>query len=132
MGKKSVVYFAPFTANVSKVDVLKKAIEAVDFGKTVGKDALTAVKLHFGEKGNDTYMRPIFIRAVVDEIKRCGGKPFLTDSNTLYVGSRKNAVDHLITAVENGFGYAQVGAPLVIADGLKSNDFREVEIDAKH
>jgi uncharacterized Fe-S center protein len=132
MEKKSVVYFAPFTAAVSKVDVLKKAIEAVELGKTVKAGDLTAVKLHFGEKGNDTYMRPIFIRAVVDEIKKCGGKPFLTDSNTLYVGSRKNAVDHLITAVENGFGYAQVGAPLIIADGLKSNDFREVEVDAKH
>ncbi len=132
MGKKSVVWFAPFTPAVSKVDVLKKALGAVDVGKSVKPGDLTAVKLHFGEKGNDTYMRPIFIRAVVDEIKRFGGRPFLTDSNTLYVGSRKNAVDHLVTAVENGFGFAQVGAPVVIADGLRGNDFREVEIDAPH
>lgn len=132
MEKKSVVYFAPFTTSVSKVDVLKKVIEAADFGKTVTKDALTAVKLHFGEKGNDTYMRPIFVRAVVDEIKKHGGKPFLVDSNTLYVGSRKNAVDHLLTAIENGFGYEVTGAPLIIADGLKSNDFREVEIDGEY
>lgn len=132
MEKKPVVYFAPFTPAVSKVDVLKACLEAVDVGKTVKKDDLTAVKLHFGEKGNDTYMRPIFIRAVVDEIKKHGGKPFLTDSNTLYVGSRKNAVDHLVTAVENGFGFAQVGAPVIIADGLKSNDFHMVEIDGKH
>ena len=73
MTEKSVVYFAPFTSGVSKVDVLKKLLEAADFSKTVSKDALTAVKLHFGEKGNDAYLRPIFIRAVVDEIKRCGG-----------------------------------------------------------
>ncbi len=132
MGKKSVVYFAPFTTAVSKVDVLKKIIEAADFGKTVKKDALVAVKLHFGEKGNDTYMRPIFIRAVVDEIKKFGGKPFLVDSNTLYVGSRKNAVDHLLTAIENGFGYEVTGAPLIIADGLKSNDFREIAIDGEY
>ncbi len=130
--KKSIVWFAPFTSGVSKVDVLKKAVEAVDFKKTVAKDALTAVKLHFGEKGNDTYLRPIFIRAVVDEVKKCGGKPFLVDSNTLYVGSRKNSVDHLITAIENGFGYEVTGAPLIIADGLKSNDFREVEIDGQY
>ncbi|MGI6075936.1 MAG: DUF362 domain-containing protein [Pyramidobacter sp.] len=129
MSGKSKVYFAPFGPHVSKVDVLKKLIEAAEFRKTVAKGALTAVKLHFGEKGNDTYMRPIFVRAVVDEIKRCGGKPFLVDSNTLYMGSRKNAVDHLVTAIENGFGYEVTGAPLVIADGLKSNDFREVPVN---
>ena len=124
----STVWFAPFKANVSKVDVLKKVIEAMEFEKSVKKGALTAVKLHFGEKGNDAYIRPIFIRAVVDEIKRVGGNPFLVDSNTLYVGSRKNAVDHLLTAIENGFGYEVTGAPLIIADGLKSNDYREVPI----
>jgi uncharacterized Fe-S center protein len=132
MKEKPVVYFAPFTSGVSKVDVLKKLLAAAEFSKTVSKDALTAVKLHFGEKGNDAYLRPIFIRAVVDEIKRCGGKPFLTDSNTLYVGSRKNAVDHLITAIENGFGYEVTGAPLIIADGLKSSDFREVSINGDY
>ena len=132
METKPVVFFAPFTANVSKVDILKKIIEAVDFKKTVNKGALTAVKLHFGEKGNDAYIRPIFIRAVVDEIKRCGGNPFLVDSNTLYVGSRKNAVEHLLTAIENGFGYEVTGAPLIIADGLKSNDYRNVEINGDY
>lgn len=129
MDKKAVVWFAPFTTAVSKVDVMKKVIEAAEFDKTVSKDDLTAVKLHFGEKGCDAYIRPIFIRAVVDEIKKCGGKPFLVDSNTLYLGSRKNAVDHLLTAIENGFGYEVTGAPLIIADGLKSNDFREIPID---
>lgn len=132
MSGKLQVFFAPFGPHVSKVDVLKKLLEAAEFKKTVAKDALTAVKLHFGEKGNDTYMRPIFVRAVVDEIKACGGKPFLVDSNTLYMGSRKNAVDHLVTAIENGFGFAVTGAPLVIADGLKSNDFREVPVDGDY
>ena len=128
MNNRPAVYFAPFTKAVSKVDVLKKVIEALRFEQTVKKDDLTAIKLHFGEKGNDAYLRPIFIRAVADEVKKAGGKPFLVDSNTLYVGSRKNAVDHLITAIENGFDYAVTGAPLIIADGLKSGDYREVEI----
>lgn len=132
MSEKSVVWFAPFTLNVSKVDVLKKVIDAVEFGKSIKKGALTAVKLHFGEKGNDAYIRPIFIRAVVDEIKKFGGNPFLVDSNTLYQGSRKNSVDHLMTAIENGFGYEVTGAPTIIADGLTGNDFREVEINGDY
>lgn len=122
------VYFAPFMARTSKIKVLSEVLRAVDVKPGVRGGKLTAVKLHFGEKGNDTYIRPVFIRAVVDEIKRCGGKPFLTDSNTLYAGSRKNSVDHLITAVENGFDYAVTGAPLIIADGLMSNDYRTVKI----
>ena len=132
MEHKSQVFFAPFTANVSKVDVLKELMEVMEFRRTVSKDDLTAVKLHFGERGNDTYLRPIFVRALADEIKKCGGKPFLCDSNTLYAGSRKNSVDHLLTAIENGFGFEVTGAPLIIADGLKSNDYREVPVDGDY
>jgi uncharacterized Fe-S center protein len=79
------------------------------------------VKLHFGERGNASFVRPIFLRTVVEEVEAAGGKPFLTDTNTLYVGTRSNAVDHLATAIRNGFAYAVAGAPLVIADGLRGD-----------
>ncbi|MDY3868261.1 MAG: DUF362 domain-containing protein [Pyramidobacter sp.] len=132
MEQKSQVFFAPFTPSTSKVDVLKELMSVMEFGRTVSRGDLTAVKLHFGEKGNDTYLRPIFVRALADEVKKCGGKPYLCDTNTLYTGSRKNSVDHLITAIENGFGFEVTGAPLIIADGLKSNDYREVPIDGDY
>jgi uncharacterized Fe-S center protein len=93
---------------------------------------LVAVKLHFGEQGNLAFIRPPFIRQIVDQIKAAGGKPFLTDAGTLYVGSRANAVDHAETALANGFAYACVGAPVVIADGLKGHDHVSVPIGLKH
>ena len=74
-----------------------------------------AIKLHFGEYGNTAYLRPVYLRIVVDRIKKAGGKPFLTDVNTLYKGSRSDSVSHLKTAIMNGFDYSCVGAPLIIA-----------------
>lgn len=93
---------------------------------------LVAIKLHFGEKGNTSYIRPQFIRKIVDEIKQSGGKPFITDANTMYFGSRSNAVDHLKTAIENGFDYSVVNAPLIIADGITGKDFISVPVGLKH
>ncbi len=97
-------------------------------GKVREKD-LVAIKLHFGEQGNTAYVRPIFLRSVVDHVKGFRGKPFLTDTNTLYIGSRSEAVSHLATAYRNGFVYSAVDAPVVIADGLRGNSAVRVQID---
>lgn len=96
--------------------------------KTAGIDQIdfegkyTAIKLHFGEMGNLAYLRPNYAKAVADVVKELGGRPFLTDCNTLYVGSRKNALDHLDTAMENGFGPMTTGCQVIIGDGLKGTD----------
>jgi uncharacterized Fe-S center protein len=97
-------------------------------GKIRERD-LVAIKLHFGEKGNTAYIRPIFIRRVVDRVKQHKGKPFLTDTNTLYIGTRSEAVSHLTTAFENGFTESVVNAPILIADGLRGNSAVKVRID---
>jgi uncharacterized Fe-S center protein len=81
-----------------------------------------AIKLHFGELGNISYLRPNYARAVADLVKELGGKPFLTDCNTMYPGSRKNALEHLECAWENGFTPLTVGCPILIGDGLKGTD----------
>ena len=88
-----------------------------------------AIKFHFGEKGNTAYIRPIFIRRVVDRVKQYKGKPFLTDTNTLYIESRSEAVSHLTTAFENGFTESVINAPILIADGLRGNSAIKVRID---
>lgn len=89
---------------------------------------LTAIKLHFGEKGGHAYVRPTFIRRIVDQVKACGGKPFLTDSSTLYPGERKEAISALTCAIENGFAFAVVNAPLIMADGLRGHSARRVPV----
>ena len=87
-----------------------------------------AIKMHFGELGNVSYLRPNYARAVVDVVKKLGGKPFLTDCNTMYPGSRKNALEHLYCAWENGFTPLTVGCPILIGDGLKGTDDIEVPV----
>ena len=87
-----------------------------------------AIKIHFGEMGNLAYLRPNYARTVVDAVKQLGGKPFLTDSNTLYVGYRKNALDHIDTAYTNGFSPFSTGCHILIGDGLKGTDDVEVPV----
>lgn len=116
----------------NKISKIKKLFKKAGFDKMFSKGMLVAVKLHFGERGNDTFIKPMFVRAVVDKLREAGACPFLTDSNTLYKGSRHDAVSHLETALEHGFGYATVNAPLIIADGLRGSSFSEVTINKKH
>ncbi|MEG2204684.1 MAG: DUF362 domain-containing protein, partial [Oscillospiraceae bacterium] len=104
--------------------LMKKAgMEQIDF-----KNHFVAIKLHLGEPGNLAYLRPNFAKVVADVVKECGGKPFLTDSNTLYVGRRKNGLDHLDAAYENGFNPFCTGCQVVIADGIKGTDERLVPV----
>ena len=131
----SRVFFAGFrarSAKENKLSKIEKLFDAAGFGDLIDSGALTAIKVHFGEKGNDSFINPLFVRAVVDRLKKAGARPFVTDSNTLYNGSRHNAVDHLQTALEHGFGYATINAPLIIADGLRGGSFRPVAIEGKH
>ena len=131
----SVVYFSGFRARKakeSKIHKIAALFDAAGFDTLVEKNVPAAVKLHFGERGCDTFINPVFVRAVVDKLKQAGALPFLTDTNTLYLGSRHNAVEHLQTALGHGFGYATVNAPLVIADGLRGSSFSEVSIKQKH
>jgi len=95
------------------------------------KDKFVALKLHLGEPGNLAYIRPNYVARVVKLIRELGGKPFLTDCNTLYKGGRSNALDHLQSAQENGFNRIGVGADVIIADGLKGTDYREIPIHLK-
>lgn len=97
--------------------LLSAGMDKIDF-----KDKYVAIKIHFGELGNMAYLRPGYARVVVDLVKDLGGKPFLTDANTMYVGSRKNALDHLETAYINGFTPYSTGCHVIIADGLKGTD----------
>jgi uncharacterized protein len=126
----STVYFADMRASHKEnlFDKISRLMSSCGLKDTIAAGDLTAVKLHFGEKGNHTFIRPVFIRRVVEEIKSCGGKPFLTDSSTLYPGERKEAVSALACAIENGFAYAVVGAPLVMCDGIKGQNAVKVGV----
>jgi uncharacterized Fe-S center protein len=128
---KSSVFFSDLKVESGKtlLDKLDILLDRADLKGKVREKDLVAIKLHFGEKGNTAYVRPIFLRRVVDRVKQYKGKPFLTDTNTLYVGTRSEAVSHLTTALENGFTESVVNAPILIADGLRGNSAVKVRID---
>ncbi len=129
----SKVYFSDMRANSKEnlFDKIAKLLMLAGLAQQVSEGDLTAVKIHFGEKGNHTYLRPVFARKIVEEIKKLGAMPFLTDSTTLYPGQRKEAISALTCAIENGFGYACVGAPLIISDGLRGVTETEVAIEGE-
>ncbi|MBN1390390.1 MAG: DUF362 domain-containing protein [Candidatus Thermoplasmatota archaeon] len=131
----SKVYFASLRArsrSESRTSKVGRLFTAAGLGDGIRTGDLTAVKIHFGEMGSDAFINPIYVREVVDRIKEAGGKPFITDSNTLYTGSRHNSVDHLETAIAHGFDYSVVRAPLIISDGLRGRNVCWVDINAKH
>jgi len=107
-------------------------LERAGIERIIRKNRLTAVKIHFGERGNTAFIRPLLVRPVLDAVKKAGGKPFLTDASTLYVGTRGNAVDHLTTAFMNGFAFSVLDAPLIIADGIDGRDEVAVPMKLKH
>ena len=130
--QKSKVFFTDFRTKAHgdglptklRKLILKAGLKDIDMdGKFV------AIKMHFGELGNISYLRPNYARAVVDAVKSLGGKPFLTDCNTMYPGSRKNAIKHLYCAWENGFTPLTVGCPIIIGDGLKGTDDVDVPVE---
>lgn len=125
---KSKVYFLPWDQRDRLPDLLdlSRAADCVRAGD------LVAVKLHFGEKGNTGYIKPEFVRPVLKMIRRKKGRPFLTDTGTIYNGQRTTAVSHLILAAEHGFNQTKLGAPVIIADGLKGDNYEEIEIPGAH
>lgn len=113
------------------VEKAVKLFEEAGLDQLIAPKDLVAIKLHFGEEGNTGYLKPVYVRPIVDKVKECGGKPFLCDSNTLYRGQRGNSVDHINLAARHGFSHEAMGAPIVIADGLTGRNFVEVPINKK-
>lgn len=127
----SIVWFTDLSASpeMNLLQKLRVLLEEAGLPRIFKAGQLVAIKLHFGELGNLAYLRPNYVRVAVEELKKLGAKPFLTDANTLYTGTRSNAVDHLLTAYQNGFVLEVVGAPVIIADGLRGTDEVEIPVD---
>lgn len=120
----SNVYFTSMrtTEGISLLDKLRALLEAAGMGNIHFDKKYTAIKMHFGEYGNLAFLRPNYAKVVADFVKERGGLPFLTDCSTLYVGGRKNALDHLDTAYLNGFSPLSTGCHVIIGDGLRGSD----------
>ena len=131
----SKVYFTDFRCKpgTNQLNKLERLIRTAGIGEIDFQNKMTAIKMHFGEPGNLAFLRPNYAKTVADVVKSLGGMPFLTDCNTLYVGRRKNALEHLDAAYENGFSPLSTGCQIIIGDGLRGNDDVEVPVEgAEH
>ncbi|MDO4619030.1 MAG: DUF362 domain-containing protein [Lachnospiraceae bacterium] len=128
--EKSKVYFTDFRTaiDVPLTAKLQKLCRKAGIGTMELEGRFAAIKMHFGELGNLAFLRPNYARAVAELVKENGGLPFLTDCNTLYPGSRKNALEHLECAAINGFNQITTGCQIIIGDGLKGTDDVEIPV----
>ena len=129
--EQAKVYFTDLRAKpgTNLLRKLEKLMRQAGIGEIDFEKKLVAIKLHFGEPGNLSFLRPNYAKVVADVVRSLGGTPFLTDCNTLYVGRRKNAVEHLDAAYENGFSPLTTGCQVIIGDGLKGTDDVEVPVE---
>ena len=132
--KPSKVYYTNLhtTLEENLLQKLRRLVKAAGIDSIDFKNKYTAIKIHFGEPGNLAFLRPNFSTVIADIVRENGGKPFLTDCNTLYVGRRKNALDHIEAAYENGYTPFSTGCQILIGDGLKGTDEQIVPIDGEY
>ncbi len=130
----SAVYYWDLRASQkAPFDVrMRKLLKATEIAKYLRTGDLVALKIHFGERGSTGFISPQLIKPWIKFFQKSGTKPFLTDTNTLYTGERNEAVSHLLQAAEHGFDPNLLGAPLIIADGIKSNNQETVQFPGKH
>jgi uncharacterized protein len=117
---------APYPERISKL------LKRTGFAEHVDGGELTAVKIHFGERGVTGHVQPLMVKPILDYLTKAGARPFLTDASTLYVGQRGEAVSHAMQAAQHGYDPLLLGAPVIIADGLKGGSQRVLPVKGKH
>lgn len=131
---KPNVYFMPVTDGLTPAEqavAMAQLLEKANVAKVITAGEMAAIKLHVGEKKNNTHVKPELIRKIVDMVYAAGGQPFLTETSTLYKGERENAVKHLMHAHRHGFSIENTGAPFIMADGVAGNTEYEVAVHAE-
>jgi uncharacterized Fe-S center protein len=131
----SKVFFLPASEKEDHeilAEKTKRIFTALGLEDSVKKDSFVGIKIHFGEKGNTGFIKPPWLKHLIDGLKKQKARVFLTDTNTLYLGNRSNSVDHLQLAAQHGFSLEALGVPVIIADGLIGKESSEVEVNLSH
>jgi len=137
MGKPSVVWMVP-VENGEDIEETKQKfgilLQKSDFQQVMSlqERESIAVKMHFGEINTSGYIKPPVVKVLIDIIKEQKARPFLAETTAVYIGMRKDAVEHLEVVSMHGFDFGQVGAPTIIVDGLRGEYSASVQIDKKH
>ena len=137
---KSKVYFAnrQARADYNMLDKLQHIFTELGLKKSIKKGSKVMIKTHFGAWGNTNYIRPAYVRAIVDLVKDAGGHPYVAESCGLGYGAggayggRTTAPEYLSMAALNGFSEATIGAPIIMADGYWGNDVYRAKVSGKY
>jgi uncharacterized Fe-S center protein len=131
---KSKVYLIRAAATDNLDTIHKKLLtlyQHANFDRCIEPQDLVAIKIHFGEEGNVTFIPANYFKPLIEQIKNRNAKPFFTDTCVLYRSNRSDAVRHLQLAEKHGFSLNGIGAPVIIADGLRGSNEIEVKIPGK-
>lgn len=130
----SKVYFMDDRSTSIQTSLVAKMLTLFDtagFGDMINPGDVVAIKLHMGEYNNTAYLRPVYVRALVEKIKSLGGDPMVVDTTTLPYwpySSRTTALDYLNTVARNGYTHAALDCPIVIADGYIGTDDMVIDL----
>ena len=124
---KSTVYISRIDS-YSKTDQINKMSKKLIAKVDPGFNGEIPLKVHFGEKGNITYIKPENFQGIIKYLKEKKCKPFYTDTNVLYRGERMTRDKHIKLAKEHGFTDLEVR----IADGEHGEERELIEINKKH
>ncbi|OGD21932.1 MAG: hypothetical protein A2W03_11170 [Candidatus Aminicenantes bacterium RBG_16_63_16] len=128
---KSQVYWIPANGKEEANSLSRKAETLylkLGLHDKIEKESFVALKIHFGEKGNTGFIKAPWLEGLVHQLRKNTKRAFFTDTNTLYVGMRSNAIDYLTLAADHGYSLEKTGLPVFIADGLIGENDEEIKI----
>jgi hypothetical protein len=136
---KPTVFFTDRRAEVyyNMLDKLEHVLNELNLPQGIQKGDKVMIKTHFGQWGNTNYIRPAYVRKVVELVRAAGGDPFVAESCGLGYGDggpyggRTTAPEYVRMAALNGFSEGTLGAPIVMADGYWGTDTFDIEVDGK-
>ncbi|MBD3405710.1 MAG: DUF362 domain-containing protein [Candidatus Lokiarchaeota archaeon] len=125
-------------SSYNMLDKLEHVFQELNLDLSIVDGEKVMIKTHMGLYGNTNYIRPAYVRKLVDVVRNAGGIPFVADTCSLGYGTsrpyggRTTAQDYYMRAILNGYTQATVGAPIIFADGYWGSDFLEVPIDGEY
>ena len=127
----TTVYFTPIASyhETQRIaDSAKLLLKTVVEREQVELESSIPLKVHFGEKGNHTFIEPKNFEGLIEYLQQQNVSCCYMETNALYRGERQTRTSHVKLAERHGF--TQI--PIVIADGETGDDYEEVEINQKH
>jgi len=129
---KSDIYFVKtgLGNQEERFQALKRLLDKICPFFEYKKAEFVPIKLTIGDLSCIYNIDPEFVKSIISRIKSSGARPFLFDTNVIYEGQRRNAIDYLNLVQNKGFVHSKIGAPFLIADGLFGQDGKEYVINA--